>query len=62
MNKILKIALATTSIALICLTSLIVEAGGWDNFKLKYFSLTSFLHKQQNELAELRQQNINPVV
>ena len=60
MNKLIKITLSTISLAAICLTALVVQAGGWDSFKLRYFHLTSYLHDQEKELGALRQQNINP--
>ena len=60
MNKLTKIIFISTSILGICLTALVVQAGGWDNFKLKYFHLTSYLHNQERELADIRQKNLQP--
>ncbi len=59
MNKITKIVLSTISIAAISLTTMVVKAGGWDNFKLRYFHLTSVLHDRDKELEDIRKQNIN---
>ncbi|NES82340.1 MAG: hypothetical protein F6K10_13570 [Moorea sp. SIO2B7] len=47
MNKLGKITFGTTSIIAICLTTLVVQAGGVDNFKLRYFHLKSYLHNQE---------------
>ena len=60
MNKIVKIVLSSSTILAICLTGLIVQADGWDNFKLRYFHLTSYLQDSQKELGDLRKQNIDP--
>jgi hypothetical protein len=34
--------------------------GGWDNFKLQYYSLTRIFHDQGRELGDLRKQNVDP--
>lgn len=60
MNRSAKIVVGSISVAAICLTAMVVEAGGWDNFKLRYFRLTSYLHNQDKELQDVRKQNINP--
>ncbi|MDB9515606.1 DUF3179 domain-containing protein [Roseofilum reptotaenium CS-1145] len=56
MNRITKILLATGSIIAIAGGSLVVHAGGWDNFKLRYFHLTSHLNEQNQELNDIRKQ------
>ncbi len=61
MNRLAKIALSTISILAICFFALVVQAGGWDNFKLSYFHLTSNLHNQSQELEDISKKNINPV-
>ncbi len=53
MNRLAKIALSTISILAICFFALVVQAGGWDNFKLSYFHLTSNLHNQSQELEDI---------
>ena len=59
MNINQKIIFASTSI--ICLTTIILwwnsQAG--NNFKLKYFHLTSYFHEQEKELADIQAQNLN---
>ncbi|NEO06479.1 DUF3179 domain-containing protein [Moorena sp. SIO3I8] len=60
MNKLLKIALSTTSLVGLCLMALVVQAGSWDNFKLRYFHLTAYLHNQDQEITDLQKQNLNP--
>lgn len=60
MNKLVKIIVGTTSLFAICFAALVVQAGGWENFKLRYFYLTASLHNQDQELADLRQQKIDP--
>ncbi|NJO19997.1 MAG: DUF3179 domain-containing protein [Spirulinaceae cyanobacterium RM2_2_10] len=42
------------------LAALVARAGGWDDFKLRYFHWTSRLSDQSQELADLRRQEINP--
>ncbi|MBP0039635.1 MAG: DUF3179 domain-containing protein [Roseofilum sp. SBFL] len=56
MNRITKILLTTGSIIAIAGGSLVVHAGGWDNFKLRYFHLTSHLNEQNQELKDIRKQ------
>ena len=40
---------------------LVLQAGGWDNFKLRYFHLTSYFHDQNQELEDIRASNVNLV-
>ncbi|MEM9539559.1 MAG: DUF3179 domain-containing protein [Cyanobacteria bacterium P01_E01_bin.42] len=58
MNKITKIVLGAGSAIAICCGGLVVHAGGWDNFKLRYFHLTSHLHDQDREFNDIRKQAI----
>ena len=60
MNKLIKIILGTTSLFSIVFAALVVQAGGWDNFKLRYFHLTAALHNQDQELADLHKKEIDP--
>lgn len=59
MRTIIKFACGAAVGSVGLLTTLVVQAGGWDNFKLKHFYLTGFLHDQHQELNDLRQQ-LNP--
>jgi len=60
MKKIFKITLAAASLVVVCFSALVVHAGGWDNFKLRYFYLTKYFNDQDQELEDLQKQNINP--
>ncbi|MDJ0797224.1 MAG: DUF3179 domain-containing protein [Calothrix sp. MO_167.B12] len=60
-NKLTKILLGSLLTLGIIFTGLVAQAGGWDNFKLRYFFLTKYLNDQSKELADIRtQQNIDP--
>ncbi|MEM6867806.1 MAG: DUF3179 domain-containing protein [Cyanobacteria bacterium P01_C01_bin.121] len=37
----------------------IIQAGGWDNFKLRHFALAQLFHDQSQEVDDLRQQDID---
>lgn len=60
MKKVYATAIATLSLVAVILGGAIVEAGGWDNFKLRYFRLTAALHDQERELADIQKQNLDP--
>ena len=55
-----KIALGALSGAVLIASGLVVQAGGWDNFKLRYAFLSQYLHDQDRELEDLRQKAVNP--
>ena len=59
MNYAIKPALRIISLLGLILAVLIVHAGGWDNFRLRYFHLTSYLHDRGQELEDIRAQKIN---
>ena len=61
MNGTIKPAVGVISLFSLILTILVLQAGGWGNFKLRYFHLTSYLHNQGRELEDIRAQNLNPV-
>ena len=61
MNRALKPVLGTISLLSLIVTFLVLQAGGWDNFKLRYFHLTSYFHDQGQELEDIRASNVNPV-
>ena len=61
MNRAIKPAFGIISLFGLILTFLVLQAGGWDNFKLRYFHLTSYLHNQKQELEDIRAGNFNPV-
>ncbi len=60
MNRAIKPALGTAFFIGSLLAILVFQAGGWDNFKLRYFHLTSYFHNQERELEDIRAQNLNP--
>ena len=37
----------------------ILQAGGWDNFKLRHFALAQLFHDQSQELGDLQAQNVD---
>ena len=45
---------------IILMTTLVVQAIGQDNLKLKMFALTQHFHDQNKELGDLRSQNVDP--
>jgi hypothetical protein len=59
-SALLKGTLGTTAIAAVLLAASVIQAGGWDNFKLQYFHLTQVFQAQNRELGDLAQQNIDP--
>lgn len=60
MKLITKIALGSVSLFTLTLGGIVVQAGGWDNFKLQYFHFTSILHDQSKELEDIRKQANKP--
>lgn len=40
----------------------VAQSGGWENFKLRYFSLTRFLHDQTQELGDLQAREVQPEI
>ncbi|WP_414541603.1 hypothetical protein [Nostoc sp. CCY0012] len=56
----IKVLLSSISIVVLLLTTLVVQAGGIDTFKLRYFSLTQYLHNQEQALNDLQKQNVDP--
>jgi hypothetical protein len=60
MKKTIIATLSSISVIGLLLITLILQAGGFDNFKLRYFSLTKHLHDQNRELEDLRAANIDP--
>lgn len=60
MKNAIKIVLGLGAIASLSLSALVVQAGGWDNFKLRYFALTQHFHDQSKELGDLEGRNIDP--
>jgi len=59
MKKVFKFAIATASLVVVCFSALVVNAGGWDNFKLRYFYLTKYFNDQGKELEDLQKQNLD---
>ncbi|NET51687.1 MAG: DUF3179 domain-containing protein [Merismopedia sp. SIO2A8] len=51
--------LSVTSAAVLLLSVAVVRAGGWDDFKLRYYGLTQIFHDQDQELDDLRKQEIS---
>ena len=59
MKNAIQILLGMATLALSPLFVLVVQAGGWDNFKLHYFHLTQHLQNQDQELQDIRQSNLD---
>ena len=60
MKTIQKIALGAISTAVLITSGWVVQAGGWDNLKLRYAFLSQYLHDQDRELDDLQKQAVNP--
>ncbi|MEM9003135.1 MAG: DUF3179 domain-containing protein [Cyanobacteria bacterium P01_F01_bin.86] len=61
MQRYLKgIGLSAVGAIALSMTGLIVHAGGWDNFKLRYGFMSQVIHNQDQELDDLRKQSIDP--
>ncbi|MGF1492028.1 MAG: DUF3179 domain-containing protein [Microcoleaceae cyanobacterium] len=60
MKTLTRLTLGSLTIIPLLFLSAIVHAGGWDNFKLRYFHLTQHLHDQNQEIRDISQRNINP--
>ncbi|WOD37016.1 hypothetical protein [Nodosilinea sp. E11] len=60
MKVMRQVAIGGLSAAVLLVGAAVVQAGGWDNFKLQYYSLTRIFHDQGRELGDLRKQNVDP--
>ena len=61
MHRSLKrIGLSAVGAIALSMTGLIVHAGGWDNFKLRYGFVSQIIRDQDQELDDLRKQSVNP--
>ncbi|MDJ0693146.1 DUF3179 domain-containing protein [Mastigocoleus sp. MO_188.B34] len=61
MKILTRLAIAVLLTIAIAFGGLVTHAGGWDNFKLRYFFLTKYFNDQNKELDDLRKQNKNPL-
>ena len=59
MKTLVQTAINTALIAGLGLSTMVVQAGSWDNFKLQYFYLTKYLNQQNRELKDIQAQNID---
>ncbi|MEO0533961.1 MAG: DUF3179 domain-containing protein [Cyanobacteria bacterium P01_A01_bin.123] len=59
MKLVRRVAIGALSTAAIIVGAAIVQAGGWDNFKLQYAVLAQVFHDQGQELDDLRKQNVD---
>jgi hypothetical protein len=60
MKKTIVTGFSSISVIALILATLILQADGLDNFKLRYFSFTKHFHDQNLELGDLRAANIDP--
>ncbi len=59
MKRLHRLLLGSGCVIALTSTAAIVQAGGWDNFKLRYFSLTQHFSDQNKELNDLRRKGID---
>lgn len=55
-KRIQRIGVGTLAMIPVFFGVAIAHAGGWDNFKLRYYALTQIFHHQDRELDDLRKQ------
>lgn len=55
---LIKAVVGSLSAIALLTSAAIVQAGGWDNFKLRYYALTQVFQDQSQELDDLRKQDI----
>ncbi len=60
MNKSRNILLSSFIVVVVTCVMLVVQAGGLDNFKLRYFFLTKYLNNQNLELKDIRSSSLEP--
>ena len=60
MKKAILTAISGISLIALFLITLILQTGGLDDLKLRYFFLTKYFHDQERELKDLRAANIDP--
>jgi hypothetical protein len=60
MKRLTRFALVALSAIVVAVGVGILQAGGWENFKLRHFALAQIFHDQSQELDDLRKQNVNP--
>ena len=58
MSKPVQITIGGIFGVTLCLIALISQAGGWDNFKLRYFHLTTYLHPPHQKISDWQQQSV----
>jgi hypothetical protein len=60
MRRLTKFALLVLAAIAVVFGIGILQAGGWENFKLQNYALSQIFHDQSQELDDLRKQNVNP--
>jgi|GEM_PF-2144111 len=59
MKTAAKVAMGSIFAIALTTSALIVHAGNWDNFKLRYAFLTQHFSNRERELADLRKQTLS---
>ncbi|NEQ43566.1 MAG: DUF3179 domain-containing protein [Leptolyngbya sp. SIOISBB] len=59
MKRLGRFVLVTLAAIGVAIGAGILQAGGWDNFKLRHFALAQIFHDQSQELGDLRKQDID---
>jgi len=60
MRRLLKFALPMFTAIAVVFGIGILQAGGWENFKLQNYAIAQIFHDQSQELDDLRKQDVNP--
>lgn len=60
MKRVRKFAISASLTVAAVIGIGIVQAGGWENFKLQHFAWSQIFHDQSQELDDLRNRNIQP--
>ena len=60
MKHLRRFAVITLFTCVVVISVGIIQAGGWENFKLQQFALAQIFHDQSQELGDLRKQGLNP--
>jgi hypothetical protein len=60
MKRLIRFALIALLAIVVAVGIGILQAGGWENFKLQHFALAQIFHDQSQELEDLRKQHVSP--
>lgn len=60
MNRLSKASLSLFAITSVLFLGLLAQAGGWNNFKLRYGAMAQYFNDQSKELDDLQGQGLSP--